>query len=646
MLSKRGYRDPSMSSSKDNAATRRFPILPELSARTEYVDFLLAESPAFIYTAEISEGLPVTFVSENIENVLGVPAEQITENPRWWEQNCHPDDKQRVVETVEHILERSQAGGEFRYMHGDGSYHWFLHQGRLVAGKNNGKLHFIGTAIDITDKKKAQSDLAQSEELFRRLFDDSPIGIGLVSTEFRLLHGNGRLCEILGYSESELKQMSFEDATHPDDIAMEAELASKLISGELPSFHISKRFIAKDGRVIPGELTASLVRDADGRPAYCLGMIQDVSERIHAQRERDGIFELSPSLICTVGFDGTLRLVNPAFEKTLGYEKDELCGVAYIDLVHPDDREDLAQIFDGLKSEPRTRGRESRWLKKDGSFRWLSWRLAAIPEASVMCAVGHDVSNRVKEEEALRRRREQAEREQRILSMGAMASEMAQQLQQPLSAMVNYAGGIARVLDGGNSDTEKALHGARQIVAEGLRVGEIIKRIDAFIRHSEARPRWIDIEEVIERAAKMFRLGAGSTLAELSIDIAAGLPPLKIDPLHIEQVVINLLRNALEAAEQEKTAGLRIDLSVSEAGDESVEVRVRDNGPGFDPGEADHIFDAFLGNTDSQIGMGLPTSRRIIEAHGGRIWAKNLDVGGAEFGFFLPCDGFEGKDSV
>ncbi len=143
----------------------------------------------------------------------------------------------------------------------------------------------IGVAVDISARKRAEGDLRESEERFRRVFEEGPLGLALVGKDFRFLKVNGALCQMVGYSQAELLQLSFSDITHPDDVSADVELASQLFRGEIPLYQLRKRYVNKNGDIIWINLTASMIRDREGEPIHGLAMMEDITQFKRAQEE-------------------------------------------------------------------------------------------------------------------------------------------------------------------------------------------------------------------------------------------------------------------------------------------------------------------------------------------------------------------------
>src|SRR5262249_55437977 len=195
--------------------------------------------------------------------------------------SIHPDDRGRVDQALRAYLagETAEYSVEFRARHRDGSYRWLLSRGVVVRDAAGRPVRFVGTRIDITERKAAEDALRESEERFRGMFESA--GVGIAHTDFggRWLRLNNKLCAIVGYTRDELLRKTFRDITYPDDLPASLDRLGRLLRGEIPSYALEKRYVRKDGSPVWVNLAVSLQRDPAGTPAYVIAIIQDISDR-------------------------------------------------------------------------------------------------------------------------------------------------------------------------------------------------------------------------------------------------------------------------------------------------------------------------------------------------------------------------------
>jgi signal transduction histidine kinase len=219
--------------------------------------------------------------------------------------------------------------------------------------------------------------------------------------------------------------------------------------------------------------------------------------------------------------------------------------------------------------------------------------------------------------------------------MGEMAAGLAHEINQPLAAIVNYAQGCSRRLRADAADVDAILPVIDDIAAEGLRAGEIIRRLRNLVRKEPPRQDWVHLAGIAAEALRLVESDAHQQVVTLRLDAEPVLPRVLGDPIQIEQVVLNLLRNAIDAMADVR--GRReLHVRIARAGSESVELTVRDTGHGMPSAVAERIFDPFYSTKPNGLGMGLSISRSIVEAHQGRLTVVANTDGGATFRITLP----------
>ncbi|WP_332044770.1 PAS domain S-box protein [Phenylobacterium sp.] len=221
----------------------------------------------------------------------------------------------------------------------------------------------------------------------------------------------------------------------------------------------------------------------------------------------------------------------------------------------------------------------------------------------------------------------------RLTAMGEMASALAHELNQPLSAIANYVKGSVRLLDQEPVDREKVRSALSSAGDQALRAGEIIRRLRDFVGKGEAEKRIESLPQLLEEAGALAMVGAKERGVRLRFDIAKPVDLVLADKVQIQQVVLNLMRNAVDAMEDTRKRDLLV--AAEPAADDMVMVSVADTGPGISPEIADHLFQPFMTTKQQGMGVGLSICRTIVEAHGGRIWVETNPAGGAIFRFTL-----------
>jgi diguanylate cyclase (GGDEF)-like protein/PAS domain S-box-containing protein len=303
----------------------------------------------------------------------------------------HPADR---TESLERRL-RQLAGDspelriEKRYVRSDGKVVWVTVTSTLVRDEDGTPLYTVAQIEDVTERVHTQRALTEAEERFHRAFDQAPIGMALVTPEGRWLQVNPAFCELLGYEADELTALSYLDITHPDDVEASIEHSRRQLDGEVDSLRIEKRFIRSDARLVWVSVTSTLTRDENGAPLHFIAQIEDVTERVLAQRALEEAedrfrraFDDAPIGMAIVALDGRWLRVNATLCGITGYAENELLDRTFKDITHPDDLERNTRDLDELLSgRARSVRMEKRYLRPNGRTVWVNVSSSLIHDA-------------------------------------------------------------------------------------------------------------------------------------------------------------------------------------------------------------------------------------------------------------------------
>lgn len=371
----------------------------------------------------------------------------------------------------------------------------------------------------------------------------------------------------------------------------------------------------------------------------------DVASATEQPRLTSGDFMMAPildvigALVVALDTEGRIVLFNRACESVTGYTFEEVRNQPFFELFLPS--EEIAEVrvvFAALVAGEFPNSHTNQWRTRSGEARLITWTNTAIIGSSgavdYVIGTGIDMSGRAVAEQKVDDLRDQLLRVTRLSELGQMVSALAHEVNQPLAAVMNYVQAGRRLLQTRPDDSRgTVLDLMAKAVAQVERASAIIGGLRKSAEKSEPRRIPEDINRVVEEASRLALIGAASLGIRSTLRLERGLPPVTIDKVQVQQVVLNLIRNAVEALAD--TERRELVIATTRAGD-SVEVAVHDSGPGLSEAVAESLFEPFVTTKPDGIGIGLPISQTIIAAHGGRLWSAPNSLGGVTFRFTLP----------
>jgi len=362
-------------------------------------------------------------------------------------------------------------------------------------------------------------------------------------------------------------------------------------------------------------------------------------EALRASEERwSNLAENSSAGIALIAPDGRFIAANLALQKMLGYTEYELQGNTVANISHEEDRTATeARIADAYEGQRRVYRVEKRYLRKDGRVMWADVSSVFVPasgsNSAFFSVVIVDITERKRAEEKLREAQTELAHVSRLTTMGEMAASIAHEVNQPLAGMITNANASLRWLAGDAPNLAEAGEAIRRIIRDGNRAGDVISRMRALFKKARTAKERFDINEAIEEVVTLTQSEVRRNKVGLRMQLAADLPSVMGDRVQLQQVVVNLILNAIEAMSPVEERERELVIRTQRGEGDEVAVAVQDSGIGVDLLSAERIFEAFHTTKPGGLGMGLSISRSIVESHGGRLWVVSNDGPGATFQF-------------
>jgi PAS domain S-box-containing protein len=478
------------------------------------------------------------------------------------------------------------------------------------------------------------------------LIEQAPEGIFIADLEGRFIEVNRAGCEMVRHTREEILGRTIVDFIRPEDVGRLWERREHLMAGG--SGCVEWVIRRGDGTELAIEGTSVIL--SDGR---WVGFLRDISRRREleaevAQRsaqlaaERnfvDTILDTAGALIIVGNEEARIVRFNEACEETTGYSSAEMLGTTrWRELVPLEEQPGVEAMIERLQAGEELVERENHWLHRDGSRRLIRWRNKALRDEDghlrYIVSAGNDVTDQYRAEAEARQHLEEASRLQRLQTANELATMLAHELNQPLAAITAYAEAVVQLVHQPSPDCDRVTAILERISQQALRAGEAIRHLRAFVGRARPEPVPLDLNAVVRHACALAAPRARSAGVSLILEPNISLPPVMGVDVYVEQVLLNLVNNALEAITGAAMDSGKVVVTTRRVPG-FAEVTVQDTGPGIDAETAVFLFEPFFTRKADGLGIGLPISRSLVEAQGGRLWAEPRTPGAA-LRFTLP----------
>jgi PAS domain S-box-containing protein len=564
-----------------------------------------------------------------------------------WTAVLHPADRAAVVDKWRLTVATGEPFDvEARERCVSGEYRSMLVRAAPLRDDRGTIVKWYGSSIDIEDRRRAEQALRESERQWREIFEHNPVMYFMVDADGTVLSVNAFGAAQLGYTVSELVGQSVLNIFFEEDRGLIQRNVAICLEklGQSNSWEVRK--VCKDGTVIWVRENAKAVRRADGR-LIVLVACENITERrqIEDALRHSQMYLAEAQRIAHTGSFGWRVSTGEMIwsEETYRIFDCDRMIKPTLDLVlqrtHPEDRAFVRGSLDRATHADKDWEYERRLLMADGSIKHVRTLAHAVTDASgnrEFVGAVMDITAIRRAEEQLQQVRAELARVARVTTLGELTAAIAHEVNQPLTGLVSSGNACLRWLTGETPNLEAARRAVGRMINDGIRAGEVTGRIRDLVRKSPPRNDCVNINDTIREGIALIGTEIQRNRISLHTELANDLPLIAGDRIQLQQVIINLIMNAIEAMSGMSQAQRELLVASAVDGANGVLVAVRDSGPGLDPKALDRLFDAFYTTKPEGMGMGLPISRTIIQAHGGRLWAAPNKPHGALFQFTLP----------
>jgi PAS domain S-box-containing protein len=522
-----------------------------------------------------------------------------------------------------------------------GEYRWYIFAGLAIILLQSAMI--VDLFLQRRRLHRIQTVLRESQEMMELASTAGELGLWSRDLIDGDVWANASMRSLFGFGA--VDPLRFEDMLariHPDD-------RTRMLSN-VESAHATGLPFEGEFRILPGGTErwvlakGRTVGDPGDRNSRRMGVILDITERKRAEERFRLAVEASPYAIAMVDRHGKILLVNALTQKLFGYSREELIGQSAEMLVPERFRAEHPAHREAFLGAPQARatgaGRDLFARRKDGSEFAVEIGLNPIQtaEGTLVLTTIVDITERKKVELELQRQREELAHLMRVSTVGELTTSMAHELNQPLGAILSNAEAAEMFL----AAEPPALDEVREILADirkdDQRAGEVIRKMRSLLRKHELELQSIEINEAVEEVLKLLSIDASARRVAIKFERTADLPRVRCDPIHLQQVLLNLVVNGMDSMVGLPEDKRQVVVCTGPGDNGTVKIAVIDSGTGIPIDSLPKLFEPFFTTKKEGMGMGLSIARTIVEAHHGQIWAENNVGAGATFYFTVPID--------
>lgn len=546
--------------------------------------------------------------------------------------------------TMTVLLRDGRWEGELIQRRRDGSELIVASRWSLLYDQRGRALAILESNIDITERKRAEALAQRQERELRLAVDTLPSLVWTALPDGAVDYANAHWIE-RGFAPQALRA-GWSHVLHPDDAAAWwTNWKQALQDGSV--FETEARLRRDDGvyrwflhRAVP-------LRDENGELVKWYAASTDIEDRklaeqrsLRAEHELREAIDTIPAMVWSAAPDMQVNFINKRWDD-VGLTLADVQADNWRLVCHPDD---LAQMERDRSQALRSRSafeNISRVRLGDGEYRWLLIRgLPLLDQHGAVLrwyGVNTDIEQHRRAEDALHRAQAELAHANRVATLGELTASIAHEVNQPLAAVVTNGEACLRWLSRDQPELKEVQSGLSRVISEGRRASEVIRRLRALARKGDAQKAALNLTETIDETLVLVQRELARQRVGLQLDYATDALVCLGDRVQLQQVVINLVVNAIQAMAQVENRRRVLSIRTRLQDDGKVYVGVQDNGPGIAATDLDHLFTAFFTTKGEGMGMGLSICRSIIDAHGGKIWASSREGEGALFQFVLPA---------
>jgi PAS domain S-box-containing protein len=575
----------------------------------------------------------------------------------------HPDDVPRLEASWDVALVTGESfESEVRLRRADGEYRWFATR-RVPLRKDGKVIAWYAATYDIEDRKRAEdalraseAQLAQTQRQLQLTIDSIPVMVSTFDADGTRSFVNRTWQRYTGHDQEQAtgKGLNTSAYYHPDDLeTFEEAWRTAQARGEIMSVDVRTR--RADGvyrwytmrRAPQHDERGNIIKwysvgiDVEDQKIVEHALKRSQAQLAKAERELRLTLDSIPTLAWRARADGFAEYINKRWLDYTGSSLEQALGWEWQVVLHPNDRTRLHGAWLEMLASGEPDDVEARMRRFDGVYRWFLFRAEPLRDESGTVigwyGTNTDIEDRKQAESALHTAQSALAHASRVATLGEISATIAHEVNQPLGAIVANGQACLRFLHRDTPDLNDVRGAIEWIVKDGNRAGEVIRRVRGLLKKADTYKLPLDVNDVIDEVVALLQSELNAKHVTLRLALAPAIPEVIADRVQLQQVIINLVMNGIDAMQtvKDRPHALLIRSCMGETG--QVVVAVTDSGIGISDEITSHVFDAFFSTKPGGLGMGLSICRSIIEDHGGRLWSsENRTEPGATFQFALP----------
>jgi PAS domain S-box-containing protein len=603
------------------------------------LDLLAEEVPGFLWKA-LPDG-EVTYLNHYCEIYLGLTPDQVRK--KGWIDLIHPDEREGVTRRWSILVNGGQWHEHMHRLIGkEGEYRWFQSLITTVKDETNKVVALHGLMIDAHTMVSAERTARQEKKQLRRFVDAMPAMIWRADAGGRIDQWNRTMIDTIGRPWETSERFDLLSKIDPDQAKEVEERWQRSVRLGVP-YEDTYRILANDGNYHWHLVRALPFRDKHGSIISWYGIHTDInalkeieSELQKREHQLQGIVETIPSMFWAASPDGEVVYINQRLRDYSGLSLGDFLNLGWEKFLHPADFEETAKAFYRSIQTGESYSAVHRLRRLDGEYRWHHARGEPLldPEGKIIQWYGHsiDIDERKRAEDRLRLTRAKLNRASRVATVAELSASIAHELNQPLMAVLANAQATKRWLAAEPPNIEEAVASVERVIRDSRGADATMQHIRALFRRDTFEKKEANVAEILNEAVRLVQEDPSKRRVTVESEIGEELPKISVDPIQVQEVLINLITNAIEAMEGSPREPRLIIRAAADR--RELSIQVIDNGPGVD--DPENIFEPFISTKKNGMGIGLAVSRAIVEAHEGQLWAENNPDFGARFTLILP----------